>query len=301
MKDTQPTNAQLSTGHRITTPDGRTLAVDITGPADGPTLLFVHSAPGSRRCDPDPAVTAARGIRLVTFDRAGYGDSTPLPADSLPSIEGHAADAALVAEALEAGPVDVVGWSAGGRIAAALAAGRPELVRSIAIVATPAPEDEVPWVPDAYKPMTAQLRTDPSTAYAHLIEAFEAMGMTESIAADDDVAAGQVSGGDGDAALLAERPDIKAAVVTMVRAGTANGVQGMTADIVSDQIAPWDFDLSAVIAPTTCWYGTDDAIVTPAHGDWWASQIPGATTHEVDGIGHLVITTAWPDILDARP
>lgn len=301
MNDAETTNAQLSTHHRITTPDGRTLAVDIAGPADGPIVLIVQSAPGSRHFDPDPAVTAARGIRLVTFDRAGYGDSTALPTDSLPTIAGHAADAALVVEALEAGPVDVVGWSAGGRIAAALAAARPELVRSVAIVATPAPEDEVPWVPEAYKPMTAQLRTDPSTAYANLTQAFEGMGMTESIAASDDVAAGQVSGGNCDATLLAGRPEIKAAVVAMVRAGTANGVKGMTADIISDQIAPWDFDLSVVAASTTCWYGTDDAIVTPAHGAWWASHLPGATTTEVDGIGHLVITTAWPDILDARP
>ncbi len=288
-----------TTTHRIETPDGRVLAVDVTGPAAGPVVLFLHSAPGSRRFDPDPAATRAAGVRLVTFDRAGYGDSSPLADDLLPTIAGHAADAARVVEALEAGAVDVVGWSAGGRIAAALAAARPELVRTVAIVATPAHDAEVPWVPEEHRALSAQLRQDPASAVATLQSLFAPM--VDALAADDDVAAGQVVGGPPDEALLAARPELRRALVEMVRSGSGATAAGLAADIAADQIQPWGFDPARVSAPTTCWYGADDAIVSPAHGEWWAARIPGARLTVVDGAGHLVVTPAWPDLLAARP
>lgn len=297
MDTTNP--ATTTTTHRVTTPDGRTLAVDVTGPAAGPVLVFLHSAPGSRRFDPDPAATAAAGVRLVTFDRAGYGESVPFADDVVPTIGRHAADAATVVESLDAGPVDVVGWSAGGRIGVALAAARPELVRSIAVVATPAPDAEVPWAGEEHRAMSAELRTDPGTAMAAMRQAFA--GFDAAIAGDDDVAVSQVAGGTADEALLASRPDLRAAVAQMVQAGCAPGTEGLAADIVADQVADWDLDPSAVSAPASCWYGADDDTVGPVHGDWWADRIPGATRHVEAGVGHLVIATAWPAILARRP
>ncbi|QXC63220.1 alpha/beta hydrolase [Aquihabitans sp. G128] len=287
------------TTHHVPTPDGRTLVVDVTGPEDGPTTLFLHSAPGSRSFDPDPQATAGAGCRLVTFDRAGYGGSTALPTRSIPTVLGHAADAALVVEALEAGPVDVVGWSAGGRIAAALAATRPELVRSVAVIGTPAPDAEVPWVPEEHRAVSARLRQDPGSAYAALLDAFAPLGA--AVAQDDEVAAGQVGGGPADEALLAARPELRAAAIAMVRSGFAPGVAGVAADIVADQVADWGFDHAAITAPTTCWYGAEDPIVGPAHGSWWADGIRGARLTVVPQAGHLVVAAAWAAVLGARP
>ena len=115
-------------------PDGRTVAFDIAGPDDGPVVVLHHAAPGSRRFDPDPAATAAAGVRLVTIDRAGYGGSDPLPAGTVPTIPGYAADAAAVLDHLGVTSAVVAGWSAGGRVAAALAAARPELVAALFII-----------------------------------------------------------------------------------------------------------------------------------------------------------------------
>lgn len=288
-----------TTTNTVPATKGRTLAVDVTGPAGGRTVLFLHSAPGSRRFDPDPAVTAAAGIRLITFDRAGYGGSTALAGSEVPSITGHAADAVAVLDALEVDAVDVVGWSAGGRIGAALAAGRPDLVASLAIVGTPAPDDQVPWVPAEHRPMLAHLRSEPVTATSALVEAFG--GLIEAIAADDDVAASQVTEGAADTVLMEERPEVRRAVVDTVRFGCGEGAAGMAADIVADQVVPWGFDPGSITAPTTCWYGADDGIISPAHGDWWSEQIPGAELTVVADIGHLAVVTAWADILAARP
>ena len=48
------------------TADGRTLAVDERGPADAPAVVFLHSAPGSRCFDPDPAATEAEAVAIAT-------------------------------------------------------------------------------------------------------------------------------------------------------------------------------------------------------------------------------------------
>jgi pimeloyl-ACP methyl ester carboxylesterase len=60
-------------------------------PADAPVVLLCHSAPGSGSFDPDPAATAAAGVRLIAVDRPGYGGSAPVK-DGFATI-GLAADA----------------------------------------------------------------------------------------------------------------------------------------------------------------------------------------------------------------
>lgn len=283
--------------HRLAVEDGRVLAVQVTGADDGRSVLFLHSAPGSRHHDPDPAATLAAGVRLITFDRAGYGASSPLGTDARPTVAGHAADAAAVLDHLRTGPVDVVGWSAGGRIGAALAAARPDLVRSLAIVATPAPQAEVPWVPEEHVAMAEALARDPATALAGLLQAFD--GMAGAVAADADAARSQVCSGPADQALLGARPEIADAIARMVQAGLAPGEAGVATDVCADQVLPWGFDPGAVTVPTTCWYGTEDVAVPPAHGAWYAERIPAATLTEVPDVGHLVVVPAWPQILAA--
>jgi pimeloyl-ACP methyl ester carboxylesterase len=60
----------------------------------------------------------------------------------------------------------VVGWSAGGRVALALAARHPDVVRSVAVVCTPAPDDEVAWVPEEYRTMSQAMGSDPAAVGA---------------------------------------------------------------------------------------------------------------------------------------
>ena len=57
--------------------DGRTLDIQVNGADDGPVLVFHHGTPGSllpRKVMVEQA--AERGLRLVTYSRAGYGEST---------------------------------------------------------------------------------------------------------------------------------------------------------------------------------------------------------------------------------
>jgi pimeloyl-ACP methyl ester carboxylesterase len=157
--------------HIVTLPDGRQLAVDVRGPDEGPAVVLCHPIAGSRRLDPDPEITRAAGIRLLTIDRPSYGGSTPLPAGTVPTITGHADDVAAALDQLEISEAGVAGWSAGGRVALVLAIRRPDLVRAVAVVATPAPDEDVPWIPEEFRVMIARLRQDPPSATAQIAAA----------------------------------------------------------------------------------------------------------------------------------
>jgi pimeloyl-ACP methyl ester carboxylesterase len=282
------------TDHRIELPDGRTLAVHETGDPRGPVVVLLHPAPGSRLLDPDPDATAAAGVRLIGIDRAGYGASSALAGDAVPTVSGYADDMAAALAALAIGEAAVVGWSAGGRVALALAARHPDLVRSVAMVGTPAPEDEVPWIPSEHLALIEQLKGDPGAATGVLTGVF-----AEMAAAPPEAMPGMVGAGPADEAALEADPGRGARLGVMVAESFAQGAVGLAADIVSYTVVPWGFDPGAVGASTTAFYGDGDVTVPPAHGEWYASRVPGAELRRVPGAGHLVALTAWADVLAA--
>jgi pimeloyl-ACP methyl ester carboxylesterase len=62
------------------TPDGRTLAIEEAGDPDGHPVLMHNGTPNSRHLYAKNAADAAsRGLRLIGYDRPGYGGSTPHP------------------------------------------------------------------------------------------------------------------------------------------------------------------------------------------------------------------------------
>lgn len=274
--------------HLVRLSDGRVLAVDDRGAADGPAVLFLHSAPGSRALDPDPQATRAAGVRLLTVDRPGYGASTPLPADVVPTLAGVADDLAAALAVLGVGEVGVAGWSNGGLVALALAARHPDLVRAVALVGTPAPDDAMPWVGE-HRPVLHAMREDPSNAAPALAEVFA--GYVER----PDTAVETVSG-PADEAALAEG-DIRARVVTMMTEAFRHGAWGVAADIVAVNVAPWGFDPASVGVPVALHYGEADAAIPPDHGRWWAGVLADPSLRVTPGAGHLLPLTAWADIL----
>jgi pimeloyl-ACP methyl ester carboxylesterase len=89
---------------------GRVLRVRDVGEPDGTVVMYFHGTPGSRLdlCfGEQPA--AERDVRLISFDRPGYGGSTPAPF-GLASI---AADAHAVADELDVARFATLGMSGG--------------------------------------------------------------------------------------------------------------------------------------------------------------------------------------------
>src|SRR6266566_9249390 len=64
----------------VRTPDGRTLAVEDAGDRDGRPVMVHVGTPNSRHLYGRTVADAtARGLRLISYDRPGYGESTPQP------------------------------------------------------------------------------------------------------------------------------------------------------------------------------------------------------------------------------
>jgi pimeloyl-ACP methyl ester carboxylesterase len=121
---------------------GRTLHVYDTGAddADGRLAIFWHHGTPNFGAPPEPlfASAARLGIRWVSYDRPGYGGSTPHPDRDVASA---ADDTSSVADALSIDRFAVMGHSGGGSHALACAALLPERVLGVVSVAGLAPFD----------------------------------------------------------------------------------------------------------------------------------------------------------------
>ncbi|MCG6500466.1 alpha/beta fold hydrolase, partial [Kitasatospora sp. A2-31] len=119
--------------------DGRALAVETVGDPRGRPVFLLHGTPGSR-VGPHPrtSVLYRLGIRLVSFDRPGYGDSARLPGRR---VSAAAADVRTIADELGIDRFAVLGRSGGGPHALACAALLPERVTRVALLVSLAPRN----------------------------------------------------------------------------------------------------------------------------------------------------------------
>jgi pimeloyl-ACP methyl ester carboxylesterase len=121
------------------TADGRTLAVEDTGDRSGPPVLVHVGTPNSRHLYGRTVTDAtARGLRLISYDRPGYGESTPHPGRTMADC---AADVRAICAALGLERLATWGLSGGGPHVLACAALLPDLVTAAASLCSLAPYD----------------------------------------------------------------------------------------------------------------------------------------------------------------
>jgi pimeloyl-ACP methyl ester carboxylesterase len=257
-------------------------------------VVFCHSAPGAGPFDPDPARTHASNVTLVAVDRPGYGRSDPIGAGRWATVESAADDVAAVLDCLGAGRVGVVGWSAGGRVALALAARRPDLVGRVVVLATPAPDEEVPWIDPAQRAELERLRTlAPEDVHAELDDRLGSLVPEDPFSGD---ALWLLAAVTSDEPAL-RTPGVRDRLGEMLRAAFAQGTAGLAADIAGYCLQPWGFEPEAVEAKTLLLYGSHDPIAGPRHGRWWRERLPNARLEVVPGAGHLLLIPMWPQVL----
>jgi pimeloyl-ACP methyl ester carboxylesterase len=276
------------TDRTVDVPDGRRVGVAEFGAADGPAVVLLHRSPGSRRFDPDPAATAAAGVRLICVDRPGYGATDPV---ATPTRAAAADDLEVVVEALGLEDVALVGWSGGGQFAVEAAA-RPRVrARSLTLLATPGPYYEVPWaMPPDLVALCDRVPDDPA---AGLVEVREAMAWFAQ--APQAGALGDPSPAD---AAAREEPGVADALVAMAQEGARQGVEGIAFDIVAGSLRD-PFAFAAIDVPVDLFGGDADLNVGLEHLDWWAERLRGARRHVLPDTGHLLAVTHWAEILDA--
>ena len=259
--------------------------------------MYFHGTPGSRLdLSFDEQVVTDSGARLVSFDRPGYGGSTPAPF-GLASI---AADAHAVADALGLARFATLGVSGGGPGALAAATVPGSRVSRVGVVSGAAPFQHVPGALDSLddndRAALPLLASDPAAAAAEFAAGFEPLaGLTR----DPDgpgvasALAGLLSPRDGE--LLAGRHRAAAFEETM-REALRQGTSGAGWDNVS-WIGEWDIDLSAVRCPVLLWYGSDDRLAPPEFGRYLAQHLPQAQLAIRDGEGHMGLFEHLGEIL----
>jgi pimeloyl-ACP methyl ester carboxylesterase len=109
--------------------DRRALPFDVRG-AGEPTLLIPGTGFGGGTWGEFGDLLAARR-RVIAYDRRGFTAAAPDPAHDM---RVNADDANSILALANALPADVVGWSAGGLVALALATEHPDACRSLVLI-----------------------------------------------------------------------------------------------------------------------------------------------------------------------
>lgn len=280
----------------ISLPDGRVLDLRINGAEDGPVLVFHHGTPGSvlpRRVMVEQA--AERGIRLVTYSRAGYGDSTRRPGRTVADI---ADDVTAILDHLGAEKAMTAGWSGGGPHALATGALLPDRITGVLSIAGVAPydADDLNFLggmgegnveefgaaldgEDTLRPLLDGMREELKQATPEAI-------LSELDSLLPDVDRRQITDEAGEEMAANFREALK------------NSVDGWADDDLAFTV-PWGFDLASISVPTFVWQGSADLMVPFAHGEWLAAHVSGVTPHLLAGEGHLSIGIgAMPTMLD---
>jgi pimeloyl-ACP methyl ester carboxylesterase len=272
--------------HEIRTADERRLLVLEAGAPDGRPVLVHNGTPNSRLLyEPTVRLAENQGIRMIGYDRPGYGGSDRDPGRT---VAGCAGDVRAIAMALGIERLAVWGISGGGPHAIACAALLPDLVPAVAVLASIAP-----WGAEG-------------------LDYFEGMG-SENVEDFEltlrDRAAGRAKHEQDRLESLAATPetiyttietllspvDREALTVTLTRylyasmqLGLAPGADGWWDDDVAFA-EPWGFDLEQIRTPVLLLHGRQDQFVPFGHGEWLARHIPGLEARLSDNDGHLTL------------
>jgi pimeloyl-ACP methyl ester carboxylesterase len=264
--------------------DGRVLEMIVSGPPDGVPLVWHHGTPGcARQFRYRQNETHARGLRYVTYSRAGAAGSSRRPGRSVADV---AADVAAVLDHLGADRCLVGGNSGGGPHALATGALLPDRVAAVLCVCGIKPYVGEPDFLDGMGEANVEefelalqgeeaLRPFVMKDRAGIIDA-DPEGIIETLATLlPEVDRGILRGDAG---------------LDIIR-----GLQGGVIEVdgwIDDDLAftrDWSFDPRKFSVPAYIWQGSADLMVPFHHAQWLASNIPGAVSHLLDGEGHFSV------------
>ena len=280
MSGIDPTVVTLADGRRLDVYDGGD-----TGGTAG-TVLYHHGSPSSGWLPPAMSdAAAARGLRLVSFSRAGYGSSSRRPGRS---VADNVTDAVELLDALGVAEARVLGWSGGGPHAIACVAVAPDRFPAAATIGgvAPYPAEGLDWFadmgPENVEEFMATL-ADPQNS----IRSAERDWPTWRSVTGPEIA-DQFGGLIDDV----DRGSLTGDFAEYVAGSTREGLRETYWGWVDDDWAftgSWGFDLDAISAPVHIWQGGHDKMVPFGHGAWLAAHIPSACPHLLPEHGHLTL------------
>ena len=279
--------------HDVPTPDGRTLHVVEGGDPDGLPVVVHHGTPGcALQYEPHAADAAERGIRLISYDRPGYGGSSPHDGRS---VADAAADVGVIADALGVGRFGTYGGSGGGPHTLACASLLAERVVGAIAIASVAPHGVEGLDGTAGMGEGNIDEFGAAQQSRDALAEFTARERDELLAADPAamVEAIRTLVSPVDAAALTG--DLGDYMLASIRAAIDESVEGWVEDDLAF-LRPWGFELESIGVPVALWHGEQDLFVPIAHGRWLAEHLDGAEVHIEPEHGHLSLVARVPEM-----
>lgn len=267
MSVTEESDISLGGGQTLHVYDRRSCSGD-----EALVVLYHHGTPNVG-CPPEPLYDVADdlGIRWLSYDRPGYGGSTP-QGDRV--VGSAAALATAVADAKGIDRFAVLGHSGGGSHALASAALLPERVVGVVSIAGLAPVDAagLDWLDG--------------------MSAGSADALRAAMAGREDKHQHETSGIDADPGFVTADLDALSGGWSWLLSVVNPALDGGPGGLIDDDLAyvrPWGCRVADIAAPTLLLHGDLDRIVPVAHGVWLSSTCPQAELRRFPADGHISV------------
>jgi pimeloyl-ACP methyl ester carboxylesterase len=274
-------------------PDRRAVPLWEGGDPDGWPVLFHSGTPSGRlQALQVHEAAAAAAVRLISFNRPGYGSAPTVP----PGLASVGVDGRVVRELLGISAWSVVGISGGGPYAVASSAADPGGVERVLVVAGIGPWTllEGPQPLENERPfhrLAGRGEIDAAWAGLSEITAQWADGLVDK--SDADIIDAYFEG--------APPSDLEWLDATARGRWTLDARDALQRHdgAVRDHLSwsgPWDIDPADVTCPVSLVYGKIDPVCPPQHGEWYAAHLRRVTLQVRDGAAHgMTCFTGWAD------
>ena len=280
----------------VKAPDGRRLAVEISGDPLGTAVFLMHGTPGTLLGPRPRGIFLHRlGIRLISYNRPGYPGSDRVK-DRV--VADAATDVEAIADHFDIDKFSVIGRSGGAPHALSCAADKRLRDRLICTAAlsglAPYDAEGLKWYADmaksnvqAYQNAESDLQALIATIYqnAELLRN-NSQGLLNKLRAEMVGSDRQVIGD------IALRRIIAQTHAEALR----ESVDGWVDDVMA-LAHPWSVSFPDITEPVLLWHGGDDVFSPASHTRWLAEQIPTSEPVLRYGVAHFEAIKVLPEIL----
>lgn len=272
--------------------DGRKLGFAEYGVPDGKPVFHFNGSGGSRlERPPDLNILAELGIRYISTDRPGHGNSS-LKQDR--ELLDWPSDVAAIADHLGINKFHVLGWSAGGPHALACAYKMPERVISGAIVSGLAPANR----PNPYAGYKGFLRALMilGRRFPSLVYIFRRMAATQINKPSGEIGDKFVKSLPKVDQIPFENQEVKAMLIADIKEGYKQGGDGPARDDIIIN-TPWKFEIMNIQTRFDIWQGDIDENVPVNQGKYQEELLPNNSFYLMENKGHMFLLEKWKDVL----
>jgi pimeloyl-ACP methyl ester carboxylesterase len=277
----------------LTLRDGRELAWRWWGDPGWTPVMRFQGMPSSRLMRiAGSTVQDELRIRFLQADRPGYGGSTRKPGHGIADLADDIVEL-LDEHGLER--VAVMGGSAGGPQALALAARYPARVRSVTVVVGAAP-----LTPEEAAGLVELNAKGYIAKHKSWDEVFKLLSVArDQILKEHDITYGSTGDPPVDQAYM-EKPAVQQQRHEDLAEALRQGAEGWSDE--SFALREWDFDPGAIKASVTWWHGDDDRNAPLSAARRAVARIPGAQLRVWHREGHMAVgaheNEVMKDLLD---